>query len=1474
MDFSRRFENKGARIRHVRTPEGSARFGLPVGAPIVAQDVPYIPFALPGETAGPGLRRLTLANRQWRETYGSGLTDASVDDAFWAAVQGAGDSGSIRNVRALVAQRNQERADLMAKMAELAQKRLTTRRAASRSPLQDAADDIAYEAELRGDFGGQFTDIPADAPYAPRETNVHRLAVMLRAWRVRATGNLWEQGLDDLFWQHVIPSEDDPDGMLDPSWIRDVNAVNRRDEQRDREEQQRLSQQQAAAEEAARQAAASAPPVLSDDQYYAYRGLMMTWLDDEDRMHLNAFDWQMEWSRAHPEENELVTQFLDKMIEGYIDGFSGTLPDWLVIRPEQRHEKLVAENKTPAVTIPPDQQVQSLLGDAKPLVKAVSKVIADQRGKDGGRASERVADHPVLAPVVDLMKRTFEMQSSKGWKSVVEERSYGTTVMVNRDGTTKMRIQGVILDDAGNQAGKFTRTIDIDPYTPDTPYTVYNDMLEIDSRWQGQGFAEEFYLHAETSLAAQGYERVAIHANIDVGGYAWARRGFGWDGDSACQNVSSHIEARLYELRNDGGQGIWTGHALDGGDAPYHHMNPRYIAHMQSFERRLNDPRLPIDKRPTPWDIAALGEDDPSAHWLFRTYHGTYIDMWPGKWLMLGSDWTGVKPITRHSAPGVKSHIQEMDYLRLVRDAIPFAESAYVPGEYIANVDSTDFNVMSADLFVSTVGAAPVMQDKSAKPAIAERESVIIALLPAEDDPIHGVSSEKHAHVTVVFLGSLDPSMDDSIHEAVRHAATTIKPVTLPITSREPLGDNNADVLMLDVTEFQSVYDMLTHDPAVSAAMRYAEQYPKWTPHLTLGYPEDPAKADLDQTTIRFDRMSLWIGDSVGQTFTLGERVKPNRLQTKVRYVRTPEGREKYGLPIGSPIYAQPDVPLEAYSPEWDAVVTEHLDAHDAADARITDDSTVADEGFDRTVWRGLRMDLPPDLAARLRASYDSPTGPENTLLIHEVGAELLHMLRTHRGGYSARGPEGRSGIGIHWTTSRRFAAIAEQQGGDGQYGFCIQAQIRDEDVASEKMIERTVGTWGDGKGGGDEDEWTMDPFATVRITALTLWGDEKRNLLGEPVDVSLTDGPNVMQDATDYRIAHQPPDIDDGNTLDDMTMMMPDYIERPDLYGFDDMSLETAKLAHGNPDQLVRVYRAVPRSVDTINPGDWVTTSRDYALQHSLYEEGTTHVIFATVRAGDITTDGNSPMEYGYMGEKPMKHASMAPIPLKVTASTKDYKPGDTLQGNRVVDPEELPDTMYHVTTAMRAVMDSDGVLRAANGNEQAGMGGGHQGTVSLTTDRQTAEQILADMNLYRDMVNMDSVEDVMRAFLDLPDVDVASKEQMAQMRAYVDGGFDGEPPILFREAKYGVPSLAHYLLGSYFVHRRSQLGIQNPLIIVVGKTNPFVGMNPDDIGILEVEKSSLNPRAALTDYDLREPMPYTLHEVRVHGDVQTRRI
>lgn len=133
------------------------------------------------------------------------------------------------------------------------------------------------------------------------------------------------------------------------------------------------------------------------------------------------------------------------------------------------------------------------------------------------------------------------------------------------------------------------------------------------------------------------------------------------------------------------------------------------------------------------------------------------------------------------------------------------------------------------------------------------------------------------------------------------------------------------------------------------------------------------------------------------------------------------------------------------------------------------------------------------------------------------------------------------------------------------------------------------------------------------------------------------------------YRGHHQPDTSEDEIRFHELDKGMPEFYKRPSDYLWDVdthygkvEAKQSALRARGNPEADVRIYRAVPHGVTTINPGDWVTTSHQYAKQHGMHEsdpEQDMPVISAITKAKHITFGGNDAYEFGYAGTEQLPH-------------------------------------------------------------------------------------------------------------------------------------------------------------------------------------------------------------------------------------------
>jgi 8-oxo-dGTP diphosphatase len=128
-----------------------------------------------------------------------------------------------------------------------------------------------------------------------------------------------------------------------------------------------------------------------------------------------------------------------------------------------------------------------------------------------------------------------------------------------------------------------------------------------------------------------------------------------------------------------------------------------------------------------------------------------------------------------------------------------------------------------------------------------------------------------------------------------------------------------------------------------------------------------------------------------------------------------------------------------------------------------------------------------------------------------------------------------------------------------------------------------------------------------------------------------------------DYRIQHQGPAADDGEAMHEIGSggaYPADIHEHPDWYISSDGpgawdSWDKVRKSRGWPSRRVTMYRALPSPHRSVNPGDWVSSSAEYARQHGVQSDSADDwpVVKFEARADQLRTDGNSINEWSYHG-------------------------------------------------------------------------------------------------------------------------------------------------------------------------------------------------------------------------------------------------
>lgn len=157
---------------------------------------------------------------------------------------------------------------------------------------------------------------------------------------------------------------------------------------------------------------------------------------------------------------------------------------------------------------------------------------------------------------------------------------------------------------------------------------------------------------------------------------------------------------------------------------------------------------------------------------------------------------------------------------------------------------------------------------------------ITIVAIPRDGEPVWKYSSEKVPHLTLLHMDGVLKNEENTL-QFVQHAAKiSLSRFGLSVKRRGTLGSKDADVLFFDTAHsVDKLRDFRAHlltNPDISNLYVASEQFPGWTPHLTMGYPDTPAKDPDDNDRyaldwINFDKIAIWTGDFDGPEFELEE---------------------------------------------------------------------------------------------------------------------------------------------------------------------------------------------------------------------------------------------------------------------------------------------------------------------------------------------------------------------------------------------------------------------------------------------------------------------------------------------------------------------------------------------------------------------------------------------------------------------------
>jgi hypothetical protein len=546
--------------------------------------------------------------------------------------------------------------------------------------------------------------------------------------------------------------------------------------------------------------------------------------------------------------------------------------------------------------------------------KAVPKVL-----KDGGKvkpALDRSAAGEDLSPAqrADLLESMVAAYTFEDKETGLAVRPTEDSVEFDRGQVT---LNASVYDEHGQQVGEVSR---IWMSGSSSGVIVDHDYFRLQADVQGGGFARRFNDHAENAYREMGADSIELLANVDVGGYAWAKQGYEFVNPSDPPYIARRMAPYVEKMPD--------GPAKDSARATLARVTPRDVH---------------AGTAPSPLDLAMVGWE-PGA------------ETWPGKEAMLGSSWSGTKrlapPVAASASPDVLRAVSAWHAAWTSEYA---DQVAVVPADRHPNADGhSDYNEhhhdISAPADVTDVfwvgvedllaGNDPGSGGDTVKAAVVEHTGAMIALVPSVEDAerlaVDGGEPVNELHVTLAYLGdaadipvgarvALIADVTDAADgwgalDAEAFAVSAFNPNS---PDRDPcivlgLGGGGLDgvqtmaaIAASDASKGPDGWDM-------------PEPRRPWIPHLTLVYTDDLSRvAELADRTgpITFDRIRVAFA---------GEH-------TDIPLTAAPVAASE-GTPMPNPVPSRADLVREAWNAR--APYSQYVHMVRGADVIVLDEDT------------------------------------------------------------------------------------------------------------------------------------------------------------------------------------------------------------------------------------------------------------------------------------------------------------------------------------------------------------------------------------------------------------------------------------------------------------------------------------------------------------------------------------------------------
>lgn len=184
----------------------------------------------------------------------------------------------------------------------------------------------------------------------------------------------------------------------------------------------------------------------------------------------------------------------------------------------------------------------------------------------------------------------------------------------------------------GQYAGYATREFGIEDIFGIKRTKVYHSWFEVKKQFQGSGINNAFLEESLKLYEQFGLDAVRVTANIDVGGYTWARSGFNF---LTVETMTNTIRSIRRRLQNQGA-------GLDPDDRrKLNFMTDAdwdaVMAKLDEYEAKATEENFVAGRAPSAISLSRLGWNS--------TMPSGRDSLWAGKVAMLGLNWSGVRGI-------------------------------------------------------------------------------------------------------------------------------------------------------------------------------------------------------------------------------------------------------------------------------------------------------------------------------------------------------------------------------------------------------------------------------------------------------------------------------------------------------------------------------------------------------------------------------------------------------------------------------------------------------------------------------------------------------------------------------------------------------------------------------------------------------------------------------------------------------------